>query len=142
MGRRVEHHIRVQALKQGVHFFGIAHRGDVHFQVQLGAVAARQLLLDGIGAVLVDIHDNQALGPAGCDLTAQLAADGTAAARHQHGFAAHQAAGGIGQFHFRPAQHVLHFHVAHTGEEILAVRDHFHDVRQDAHVALCLVADA
>ena len=41
------------------------------------------------------------------------------------------------------SQHVLHTHVPHARKHVLpAVGDELHYIRQDAHVALCLVADA
>ena len=84
MRRCMEHHVRLIAREQAVHLFGIAHRGDAYIQLERTAVAALQLLLDGIGAVFINIQNDEPLWPAGRDLAAQLRTDGTAAARHHH----------------------------------------------------------
>ena len=91
--RRVEHHLRAEMCEQGVHLAGVAHRGNAHIHIQRAAVFAPQLLLDGIGAVLINIYDNELCGHAGGDLPAQLRADGAAAARHHYHFIVDKRAG-------------------------------------------------
>ena len=141
VGRRVENHLGAQAAEQSVHLLGVAHRGDEHFQVQLVAVFAAQLLLDGVGVVLVDVHDDEHRGLAAGDLAAQLGADGPAAAGDHDALAAHQLGDEAGKLHLVPAQKVFHLHVADAAGKVLAVGDHLHDVRQNFHVALGAVAD-
>ena len=47
-------------------------------------MVSQQLLLDVVGIVFVDVHNNQAGRLVSGNLSAKLAADGTTAARYQH----------------------------------------------------------
>ena len=52
-------------------------------------MVSQQLLLDVVGIVFVNIHDNQTGGLVPGNLSAKLAADGAAAARYQHASSLH-----------------------------------------------------
>ena len=60
MRRRVEHHVRPVDPHHAVDAAGIAHRADQREQIQL-RVRPPQLLLNGIGVVLIDIENDQQL---------------------------------------------------------------------------------
>ena len=62
----------------------VPHRGDQHDQIKFG-IFVLQLLLDLIGIVLIDIHDDQARRSVSCDLAAELASDRAASPRHHDG---------------------------------------------------------
>ena len=85
MRSRVEDHVRMILLKNAVDAQLVAHRGDLHPEWKLPSISVQQLLLDVVGVVLVDIHDDQPLGVMLDDLAAQLGADGPAAPRYQDG---------------------------------------------------------
>ena len=82
MGCRMVYDIRAVFVKNIVDTIGISYGGNEYSQVQL-RVFADQLLLNLIGVVLVDIHDNQLLRRVGGNLSAELASDGAAASGHQ-----------------------------------------------------------
>ena len=80
----VEDDIRMIFLHDALHASCVAHGSDQRHQVEL-RTCPLQLLLDGVGVVLIDIEDDQHPRIRLGDLPAELAADGTAAARHQDG---------------------------------------------------------
>ena len=82
MRRRVEHDLRMIFGKDAVHFRVVAHRRDQGNEIQAVAVLDIQLLLDVVGVILIDIHDDDLFGAVLSDLAHQLGADGTAAARN------------------------------------------------------------
>ncbi len=72
MRRRVEHDLRLILGKDAVHLRVITHGRDQSDQIQTVAVLDVQLLLDIIGVVFVDIHDNDPFGMVLSDLAHQL----------------------------------------------------------------------
>ena len=140
MRRCMEHHVRLIAREQAVHLFGIAHRGDAYIQLERTAVAALQLLLDGIGAVFINIHNDEPLWPAGRDLAAQLRTDGTAAARYQHRFAGKVAGNFVGiQRDLLAGEEVGGVQLA---EHLLLGRTAAHQLRVAEHLYRAVGADA
>ena len=87
MGRCMEHHSGVVGLKYLVQPLFIPDGTDQHGHGDVAAVLLLQFHQQLVGAVLVDIKDQQLAGPEAHHLAAQLRADGAAAARHQHRFA-------------------------------------------------------
>ena len=85
VSRRVEDEVRPVMPNHPIHPAGIAHGADEYFQIQLREVAPK-LLLDVIGIVLVNVENNQHFRLGSRNLTAQLAADASAAAGDQYGF--------------------------------------------------------
>ena len=87
VSRRVEHHRGVIGLKHLVQPFFVPDGAHQHRYRDIPAVLLLQLHQKLIGAVLVDIKNKQLAGLEAHHLTAQLAADGAAAARDQNGLA-------------------------------------------------------
>ena len=87
VGRRVEHHRGVVGLKHLVQPLFVPDGADEHGHRDIAAILLLQFHLQLVGAVLVDVKDEQLAGLEPHDLPAQLRADGAAAARHQHRFA-------------------------------------------------------
>ena len=98
----------------------VPHGADEGGQLQSGE-RGFELELDIIGVVFIDIEDDELLGVMGCDLPAELAADGTAAAGDQHRFTVDEGEHlpHIG-LNGGPAQQVLHGHVLHGADGQLA----------------------
>ena len=116
MGRRVEHHLGVVQAEQLVHLLPVPHRCDLHHKVQLAPESVEQLLLQIIDRIFRNVHRNQLSGPTFRDLTAQLRADGAAAASHQHRLALQEGPdAGLVQLDGVPAQQVLDLHLADVG---------------------------
>ena len=108
VGGGVEHHLGPVHGEQLPQPLGVPDGGNLHHQVQSFAVVVQQLLLDVVGIVFVDIHDDEAPGVVLDDLAAQLGADGAASARYQDGFPAQEIVHrGRVQPHRLPAQQVL-----------------------------------
>ena len=85
MGRGVKDYRGAKQTEQAVHFLEIPHRRDLGSKGQAAFVFPDQLLLDVVGIVLINIHDDEQPGAITGNLTAQLGADGAAAARnHTH----------------------------------------------------------
>ena len=87
--RRMEHDLGAVRVEDAAHAPGVAHAADKHLQVELG-ILPLELLLDLVGVVLVDVEDDELLGPEAGDLAAELRADGSAAARYEHDLAAYE----------------------------------------------------
>ena len=87
VGRCMEHHSGVVGLKHLVQPLFIPDGADQHGHRDVAAVLLLQFHQQLVGAVLVDIKDQQLAGPEAHHLAAELAANGAAAARHQHGLA-------------------------------------------------------
>ena len=85
--RSMEHHRGVIGIKNLVQTLFIPDRTDQHRDRDIAAVLLLQFHQQLVGAVFIDIKDQQLAGLEAHDLTAQLAADGAAAARYQHRFA-------------------------------------------------------
>ena len=85
--RCMEHHRGVIGIKNLVQTLFIPDRADQHRDRDIAAVLLLQFHQQLVGAVFVDIKDEQLAGLKAHDLTAQLTADGAAAARYQHRFA-------------------------------------------------------
>ncbi len=79
--RRVVDDIGVIVLHDAVDAVRVPHGGDQHHQIQLG-ISVFQLLLYLIGIVLIDVNDDQPRRSVPRDLSAQLASDRAAPARH------------------------------------------------------------
>ena len=120
MGRRVENHLGPVGIEDLLQPFLIPHGSDLHIHGQGGAVLVQQVVLQFIGGVFRDVHDDQPVGLIFGDLTAQLRADGAAAACHQHGLAADKISDpGIIQMYRLAAQQVFDLHLA-DGRRIAA----------------------
>ena len=80
----VEHDLGTVVVEYAIHAGHVPYRGDLHAEIQRVPVFTDQLLLDAVGVVLVDIQYDESGGAEGGDLTAQLGANGAAAARNQN----------------------------------------------------------
>ena len=85
--RRVEDHRGMIRLEYLVQTLFVADGADEHRDRDVPAILLLQLHQQLVGAVLVDIKDEQFAGLKAHHLTAELAADGTAAARDEDGLA-------------------------------------------------------
>ena len=85
VGSRVKDNRWPICFENGFQLIVIPYGTDEHAQ-SVRAVFSRQLLLQVVGVVLVNIKDNQLRRLLGHDLTAKLRTDGTAAARYQDDF--------------------------------------------------------
>ena len=81
----VEYDIGTIAIKDLVEPRGVAHGANLHGQFEVVSVEHTQLLLDLVGIVLIDVENHKLARRAAGDLTAQLRADGAAAARDENG---------------------------------------------------------
>ena len=108
----------------------------------LGTVLVAQLGLQLVGAVLVNVKDEQTAGLVAHDLAAQLAADGTAAAGNQHDLIV-QVLGDLGvvQLDLVAGKEVGGVQLTETGGYGVAVLVHGLGVRQHAHPAVGGVAE-
>ena len=141
VGRRMEHDVGAIHPKQAVNFFLISHGGDLHPQVQPIAPYTPQLLLDIISVVLVNIQNDELLGLIFGDLTAKLAADGTAAAGHQHGLPLQEIQQNRRiQLHRLSAKEIFHLHILHRRHAHLAVYQLVNS-RQAPYTAARFLAD-
>ena len=118
----------------------VPHGADQRHQVQ-GRIFPLQLQLDLVGAVFIDIKDDQLLRIVGGDLPAELRSDAAAAARHQDALAVdkvenllHIRADGL------PAQQVLDGNLLHGSSGDLA-QDKLIHAGQLLQLAARLVAD-
>ena len=84
--RRVIHDVGLVLLEDLEHFPRVAHGTDEGYEIEL-RVLFLQLKLNAVGVVFVDVENDQALRMVVRHLTAELAADGSAAARHENGLA-------------------------------------------------------
>lgn len=137
----VEDHVRAVGGHDPVDAAGIADAADERDQVQLAAVLAGELLLDGVGIVLVYVKDDEGLGVAGCDLAAELGADGAAATRDEDGPSL-EAFVDLREVHgdLVAAEEVFDLHVTELGDADLAV-DQLVDAGEGLHGYARVVAD-
>ena len=84
VGRRMEHHSGMVGLKNFVQTLFVTDGTDEHRHRDIPAVLLLQLHEQLVSAVLVDIKNEQFARLEAHHLAAQLTADGTAAAGHQH----------------------------------------------------------
>ena len=84
MGRGMKHHRGMVGLKYFVQTLFVADGTDQCNDGRFGAVFIAQLGFQLIGTVFVNVKDQQASGLVTHDLTAKLAADGTASAGDQN----------------------------------------------------------
>ena len=122
VGRGVEDDVGLVLREDLAQAARVAHRADQGLQVQARR-AGTELLLDGVGVVLVDVEDDQALGRGLGDLATELGADRPAAARHEDRLVA-QGAADLVQVHAPgvAAQQVFDIHRAQGREGGLAVQ--------------------
>ena len=140
VGRRVIDHLGTVGLEHVEHPAAVPNGADEGLQVQVG-ILLPQLQLDGVGVVFVDVEYDQLLRIVRRDLSAELRADGPAAAGHQDRLA-------VDEFkdirHVRPdglaAQQVLHGHVLHGADGNLPHHELVQS-RQLLQLAARLVAD-
>ena len=85
MRRRVEHNGRPVGVNHVLDARTVPHGADDNFEVQGVAVAHFHLILQVVGVVLINIEHDDAFRVEARDLPAELAADGTAAARDENG---------------------------------------------------------
>ena len=78
--------LRLVGFKYPVDPFAVADGADQYLQVQV-RITGLQFLLNVICVIFINIEDHQKLRLMTCDLTAELASDGTAAACYQDPFA-------------------------------------------------------
>ena len=88
--RGVAHHIGMVLGKEVVYPPLLPHGADEHLEIEL-RVLADQLLLDIVSVILVNVKNDELAGLERRDLAAELAADGTAAARDENGLSEHPA---------------------------------------------------
>ena len=138
----VEYQFRAVLLKNHLHLVVIPDGRDQRDKIEISAVFAHQLLLDLIGAVLVDIDDDHLLGLIGGDLTHQLAADGTAAARHHADLAGDERAYLVFvKFDRLSAEQILYFDFLSLRDQLLTVaEEQFAEVGDHLDFTLCLGA--
>ena len=87
VGGSMEHHRRVVRLKYLVQTGLVPDGADQHRDRHITAILLLQFHQQFIGTVLINIEDKQFCRFEAHDLTAELAADAAAAARHQNGLA-------------------------------------------------------
>ena len=78
--------LRLVGFKYPVDPFTVTDGADQYLQVQV-RITGLQLLLNVVSIIFINIKDHQKLRLMTCDLTAELASDGTAAACYQDPFA-------------------------------------------------------
>lgn len=132
--RRIEHDLRPVLCKDVLHFAAVTNAADEDKQIEARYIA-QQFLLNIVCVVLVDIEDDELFGFMGRDLTAELAPDGAASARHQH----HTPLNGLQDlpqidFHLLAAEKIGDLHGAHLFDHRLA-RDKLIDTGQDLDLA-------
>ena len=141
MGGRMEHGAGSVLREHLVQARLVADIADLYDEVDV-VVFGQQLVAQHVGVVLVHVEDDDAGGRHLAQLAAQLAADGAAAARDQHGLA-----GDVARHRARveddllAAQKVGHVHVAQAHVADLVERQLAH-VRQGAQLAVGLRAFA
>ncbi len=81
--RRMVDNVRLIHGKNIVNTLRVTHRRNQYLQGEVWIVM-NQFLLDTVCIVLININNNQLLRPVRCNLTAQLASDGAAAARDKN----------------------------------------------------------
>ena len=138
--RSMEHHRGVVGIKYLVQTLFIPDRADKHRDRDIAAVLLLQFHQQLVGAVFIDIKDEQLAGLEAHDLTAQLAADGTAAARYQHRFAGKVAGNFVGiQRDLLAGEEVGGVQLA---EHLLLGRTAAHQLRVAEHLHRAMGADA
>lgn len=85
MRRRMIHYIRAVFFKDRIHTLAVAHRADKRYHIKL-RVGAFKLVLNIVSIIFVNIKNNKLFGRMLCNLAAQLAAYGSAAARNKNRF--------------------------------------------------------
>ena len=127
----VEYDVGTLCLENAFQTYGIANRSDLYVQIQLVVILPQKLLLDGVGIVFVYVQNDKTLGLALGNLAAKLAADRSATARDQHGFACVVRLGGIVIDDERIAeQEVFDVNLAQTATHVgvfLGILAHFLD---------------
>ena len=99
-----------------INLSGIAHGTDQYHQIQMW-IFGTKLLFNVVGIVLIDIEDHQSFRRVGCDLTAKLTSDGTAATSYQNGFSTDVTENLIHIYFDRfSSKKVFHCHVFHFAE--------------------------
>ena len=141
VGRRVEHGAGAVLREHLVDARFVAHVADFDDHVDV-VVLGQHLVAQHVGVVLVHVEDDDAGRGHLAQLTAQLAADGAAAACDQHRFAGDVARHGARvEDDLLPAQQVGHVDVAQAHVADLVERQLAH-VRQRAQLAVGLGAFA
>ena len=140
VGGRMVYDIRTIFRKNGVHSLRIAHGSDQHHERQIG-MSLQKLLLNIIGIIFINIHDNQPGRLMRGDLPTQLASDGTAAARDHHHLVLHIAQNGV-QIHADrlSSQKVFHLHVPQLADAHFTVDQLVH-AGQGTQLAVRLLTD-
>ena len=137
--RRMEHHRGVVSIKYFVQALFIPDGADEHRDRDIAAVLLLQFHQQLVGAVFVDIKNQQLAGLEAHDLTAQLAADGAAAARYQHRFAGKIAGNFVGiQRNLLAGEEVGGVQLA---EHLLLRRTAAHQLRVAEHLYRAVGAD-
>ena len=140
MRRRIEYDLRPVLCKDVLHFAAVTNAADEDKQIEARYIA-QQFLLNIVCVVLVDIEDDELFGFMGRDLTAELAPDGAASARHQH----HTPLDGLQDlpqidFHLLAAEKIGDLHGTHLFDHRFA-RDELIDAGQDLDLAPCRDTD-
>ena len=134
--RRVEDQLRPVRVEDRADALRVAHAAYERHQVEIRVVVP-QLLLDGVGVVLVDVEDDELLGVVARDLAAELGSDG-AAAPGDHDNAALDETAHLLRVHHDgvAAQQVLQADFAQLAHGHLAVHE-LVDARYRADLAPC-----
>ena len=118
----------------------IPDRSNQNHKIKL-RVFTLQLLLDVIGAVLIDINDDQLSRAMSRDLTAQLRSDGAASAGDTDHLSLYIADDRINiDLHRISSEEILHLNIVQLGDADLAVYQLVNSGER-AHLALRLLAD-
>ena len=142
MRRGVEDDRRVVGLEHFVQALDVADGAYQRDDRRVGAVLVAQLGLQLIGAVFVDVEDQQPARLVAHDLAAQLAADGPAAAGDQHDFVVQILRDlGVVELDLIAREEVGGVQLAEAGRDRVAVVVHRLRVGQHAHAAVGGVAE-
>ena len=133
--RRVEDYLGLMFGEQLVHLIPVRDRGYLHPNGVIRAVCAQYLLLNFVGGVLVDVHDNHLGGVVLDYLPYELGTDRAAAARY-HAHLALDVGGNalVGKGYLRAAKQVAYIDVTDLADHIRRAHQ-LADVRQHLHLA-------
>ena len=137
---RVEDAVRLILVHDAEYAVIVADRADDRHEIQV-RIEMPELLLDGVGIVLVDIKNDKAFRPGLCDLTAELGPDGAASARHKDAFSVKRAEDlVVVDPDFLAPEEVRHLDVAQLRDVDVSL-DQLVDAGKDLHLCACRPAE-
>ena len=120
MGSCMVNNVWLVCFKYIINLSGITHGTDQYYQIQMG-IFGTKLLFNVVGIILIYIEDHQSLRRMGCNLTAKLTTDRTAATSYQNGFSTDVAKNLIHIYFDRfSSKKVFHCHIFHFAERHLS----------------------